>query len=387
MKGSFLMKKRLLSMTLAVSLIASGVIVTAEDKTPTVYVDKSEIMFEDQNPVILGDGFTVVPARGVFEAMDAVVEWDAEERKVDVTSEDGNTLIRMFIDNSTMTVYDMTDMFSTILSGQDFKAPEKAVTLEVAPQIIGDRTMIPLRAISEALDAKVDWNGADYTIDITTGRTAPAGAPEFSLSADKLTAKEGETVDLYINVKNLPADKFVSGVSAAVNYDTENFEFVEAALVNGNNAVEGALGAANAEFGNGVVKAAAVTIDANAGVTADGAVMKFTFKSLTGKEGAFSISNGYNTKVGYNSTLLLDTVKEDGTSAIEYDGIDLVINTDAVVINAEGAVSTAEPTASPETTTEPTAEPTASPEATAEPTAEPTASPEATAEPTASPKA
>lgn len=376
-------------MTLAVSLVASGAIAIAEDKVPTVYVDKSEIMFEDQTPVILGEGFTVVPARGVFEAMDATVEWDAAERKVDVTSADNNTLIRMFIDNNTMTVYDMTDMFNTLLSGQDFKAPEKSVTLEVAPQIIGDRTMIPLRAISEALDANVDWNGADYTIDITTGRTAPAGAPEFSLSADKLTANEGETVDLYINVKNLPEGKFVSGVSAAVNYDPTCFEFVEAALVNGSNAVEGALGAANAEFGNGVVKAAAVTVDAKSAVTADGAVMKFTFKSVNGKEGAFSISNAYNTKVGYNSSLLLDTEAEG--SAIEYDGIDLVVSTDTVVINAEGVAPTATPeaTVDPTATAEPTADPTAIPDVILDPsvTDEPTASPEATAEPTAEPTA
>ena len=70
------MNKKLLSMTLALSMVAAGAAaVMADDKAPTVYVDKSEIIFEDQEPVILGEGFTVVPVRGVFEAMGATVKW------------------------------------------------------------------------------------------------------------------------------------------------------------------------------------------------------------------------------------------------------------------------------------------------------------------------
>jgi len=34
----------------------------------------------------------------------------------------------------------------------------KKTTLDVAPEIIDGRTMVPVRTVSEAFDAKVDWN-------------------------------------------------------------------------------------------------------------------------------------------------------------------------------------------------------------------------------------
>ena len=141
------MKKQILSISLAAALAVSCTgIAMAEDKTPTVFVNQGQIFFDDQAPVILGEGTTLVPARGVFEAMGAKVEWKEDTRTVDVTSSDNKTLIRLTIDDSTMKVFDVSGVFGALMSGQDFVAPENDVTLDVAPQIISDRTMIPLRA-------------------------------------------------------------------------------------------------------------------------------------------------------------------------------------------------------------------------------------------------
>ena len=71
--------------------------------------------------------------------------------------------------------------------------------------------------------------------------------------------------------------------------------------------IEGAIGAANPEFTYGYVKAASITVNAETAVKTDGAVMKLTFKSLTGEKGSFQLSNGYNTKLGYNTSLLVDS--------------------------------------------------------------------------------
>lgn len=66
------MKKQILSISLAAALAVSCTgIAMAEDKTPTVFVNQGQIFFDDQAPVILGEGTTLVPARGVFEAMGA----------------------------------------------------------------------------------------------------------------------------------------------------------------------------------------------------------------------------------------------------------------------------------------------------------------------------
>ena len=390
------MKKQILSISLAAALAVSCTgIAMAEDKTPTVFVNQGQIFFDDQAPVILGEGTTLVPARGVFEAMGAKVEWKEDTRTVDVTSSDNKTLIRLTIDYSTMKVFDVSGVFGALMSGQDFVAPENDVTLDVAPQIISDRT---IRAISEALDAKVNWNDADYTINITTANapSADAGVPALSLSADKLTAAKDEEVVLSVNAENLPAEKFVSGVTATVKYDPTAFEFVKAELVNGDNVIEGAIGAANPEFTYGYVKAASITVNAETAVKTDGAVMKLTFKSLTGEKGSFQLSNGYNTKLGFNTSLLVDSVSNVGNKSVQYEGDDLKISQAEVVINGTDTpaetvkpTATADPTATvaPEATADPTA--TVAPEATADPSATvaPTKAPAETAAPTATPAA
>ena len=94
----------------------------------------------------------------------------------------------------------------------------------------------------------------------------------MSLSADKLTAAKDEEVVLSVNAENLPTEKFVSGVTATVKYDPTAFEFVKAELVNGDNVIEGAIGAANPEFTYGYVKAASITVNAETAVKTDGAV-------------------------------------------------------------------------------------------------------------------
>lgn len=124
--------------------------------------------------------------------------------------------------------------------------------------------------------------------------------------------------------------------------------------------------------------------------------MKLTFKSLTGEKGSFQLSNGYNTKLGYNTSLLVDSVSNAGNKSVQYEGDDLKISQAEVVINGTDTpaetvkpTATADPTATvaPEATADPTA--TVAPEATADPSATvaPTKAPAETAAPTATPAA
>jgi hypothetical protein len=52
----------------------------------------------------------------------------------------------------------------------------RAVMLDVPASIIGGRTMVPLRFVSEAMGARVDWNNASRTVAITSG-SGQAGPP------------------------------------------------------------------------------------------------------------------------------------------------------------------------------------------------------------------
>ena len=141
------MKKFTLIFTSAV-LAASAVCASAQDITVTV--DGSPVAF-DQPPVIQ-DGRTLVPMRAIFEALGATVEWNGDTRTV--TSTKDNVVIEMTIDSPFMKVIDYTLM------------------LDVPPQIINERTMVPVRAVSEALDCEVAWDSDSQTVIIVSDNTA-----------------------------------------------------------------------------------------------------------------------------------------------------------------------------------------------------------------------
>ncbi|MCO5297576.1 MAG: copper amine oxidase N-terminal domain-containing protein [Fimbriimonadaceae bacterium] len=102
----------------------------------------------DGTPPQIRDGRVLVPVRSVFEQLGATVTWD-DEKKV-VTAEKEGRHIWMRIGETTALRNDVP------------------VILDVAPQIIEGSTLIPLRFISEALGAKVVWNGIEKLVVITT---------------------------------------------------------------------------------------------------------------------------------------------------------------------------------------------------------------------------
>ena len=65
------MKKNLIGFIIAAAMAAAPISALA-DAAPKVVVDGSPIMFDDQAPVIVNER-TLIPARGVFEAMGAKV--------------------------------------------------------------------------------------------------------------------------------------------------------------------------------------------------------------------------------------------------------------------------------------------------------------------------
>ncbi len=117
----------------------------AEDEIK-VFVDGVQVVF-DQPPVII-DGRTLVPVRAIFNALGAEVEWIAETRTV-VSKKDGS-------------VVEMT------IGENVFYVDGVAKVLDVPAQIINDRTLVPVRAISEAYFCDVEWSGAARTVYILT---------------------------------------------------------------------------------------------------------------------------------------------------------------------------------------------------------------------------
>lgn len=72
-------------------------------------------------------------------------------------------------DDRTVISYDpVSDVSITMQADSDVMfVDEEAVTLDVPAKIVSDRTFVPLRAISESMNSTVDWDDATRTITIT----------------------------------------------------------------------------------------------------------------------------------------------------------------------------------------------------------------------------
>lgn len=124
--------------------------------TIPVFVDGVQISF-DQQPIIRDDR-TLVALRGVFEALGATVYWNNDTRSVTAYKDD--TTVELAIGSSTMYV-----------NGQ----PKY---LDVAGQIINDRTMVPLRTISEAFEAIVYWDNDTRTVRVYSDKSTIPSDPD-----------------------------------------------------------------------------------------------------------------------------------------------------------------------------------------------------------------
>jgi hypothetical protein len=100
-----------------------------------------------QEPVIV-NGTTLVPMRGLFEALGADVKWDDATQTVTGTKD--RHIVELQIGGN-----------SALVDG-------RTVALEAEPALIAGRTMIPLRVVAEAFGAIITWDGASRAISIQT---------------------------------------------------------------------------------------------------------------------------------------------------------------------------------------------------------------------------
>jgi len=112
----------------------------------SVTINGQQVTFAGQPPVII-DGRTLVPVRGVFEALGFNVEWEPNEQRTTLSRE-GET-VAITVGSATFTV-----------NGEDH-------ALDVPAQIIGGRTMLPFRVVVESVGYSVDWDVATQTVIIT----------------------------------------------------------------------------------------------------------------------------------------------------------------------------------------------------------------------------
>jgi len=156
-------------------LQAEGILPPHENGTPqeiTVTLNGTPLVF-DVAPIII-DGRTLVPMRAIYEALNFEVEWIEETQTINAVKNDSSIRIEMQIGNSQMRI-------------RNVPSPSD-IELDVPPRIINGRTLVPLRAISTAIGANVDWEEATRTVTITQGDSQQRGyANNILLSTHSIT--------------------------------------------------------------------------------------------------------------------------------------------------------------------------------------------------------
>jgi hypothetical protein len=132
--------------------------VVAEAAKISVSINGKNISF-DQSPII-ENGRTLVPLRGVFEELGAVLHWESNKKLITITQNDKKILLNIGAKEA-------------IVNG-------KKMTMDVPAQIKNSRTLVPLRFITEAMGAKVDWNSSSRSVGITiaTDKKQPVQTPK-----------------------------------------------------------------------------------------------------------------------------------------------------------------------------------------------------------------
>lgn len=127
----------MLTTSVAVTSLADEITVTLDEKTVECPV-----------PARIENGRTMVPMRAIFEAFGMEVQWNNEERSVTATKD--NDEIKLTVGEKTL-----------YINGD-------AVEMDVAPYIADDTTLVPVRAVSESLDATVVWGDDTRQVVIKT---------------------------------------------------------------------------------------------------------------------------------------------------------------------------------------------------------------------------
>lgn len=207
--------KKFISALLSAALLAAPVIpAMAEENTISVLVDNEKVEF-DQTPVI-EDGRTLVPLRAVFEKAGAVVDWNQEAQTA--TIQKGSYVVEVTLNNNVL-----------------YKNGE-AVSLDVPAKIINDRTLIPVRAIGEAMDFAVTWDGFHSQVVVSTDGTKmrPYAARRYAFRT------LSDAADLYSNQSftwknvDVDGDGSMDTVSFTVTEDTSS-EQTPLLIINGEN--------------------------------------------------------------------------------------------------------------------------------------------------------
>lgn len=166
----------------------------ADDNFEKAHVLINNQFLQCDQPAVIKNDRTLVPMRAIFEALGAEVSWN-DETKTAEGVKDGKK-VSVTIDENAIAIND-----------------EKH-EIDVPAQLVNDRTMVPVRAISEAFDCIVQWNGLKKYVIIMPQNQTP-----YKVNVD-------------VNGKNIATVYYNdSGLLSRITYSTEDLYTVKVALM------------------------------------------------------------------------------------------------------------------------------------------------------------
>lgn len=145
------MKKRVFSVIFSIFILSVIHFNFVSAEPENISVEVNGVPLELDVAPIIENGRTLVPVRAICEALGLTV-W--------------------YYDDSSVNIIDMhsCNEFDFIFNESYMLLYGKRKSIDTAPQIINDRTMVPIRALSEAIEADVIWDAKNKKICISTGK-------------------------------------------------------------------------------------------------------------------------------------------------------------------------------------------------------------------------
>jgi hypothetical protein len=180
----------LLLFTLFISLVSSNAFAD-DNSTISVLID-GKLQKYDQPPLI-DKGYTLVPLRAIFEALGAEIQWNIATRTATATKEN----VEIIISVGKRTAY---------VNGQEQQ-------LDVGAQIINGHTMVPLRFISQAFGAHINWRPVTKTVAIKTTIVNP----ETSKLKLPIKLKEPVLTEIKQDTNEIPKQEEIAPIQGPQN--------------------------------------------------------------------------------------------------------------------------------------------------------------------------
>lgn len=144
--------KRIISVLMSLCILSSFMSVSYAENDVKILLNGEEVV-SDVSPFIENNR-TMVPARAIFEAMGAQVNWVEENKTVIMVRQKGEEFTSVVLQ----------------IGLENAFVNSESVELDAPAMIKDNRTFVPLRFIIEAFNESITWDDATRTVSIVTNK-------------------------------------------------------------------------------------------------------------------------------------------------------------------------------------------------------------------------